>query len=189
LEHWRASLERSAFRHLHLGSMNCLQTLLPLVELARERGATISSDCQDGPHLEKVCVCWNTLPIVDIFMPNAREACIMTGTERAYDAARRLGEKIRVVVVKDGANGAWVAHGGEVMHVPGIQAGDVVDTTGAGDCFNAGFLYGYVTEGAPLDVCARYGNICGGLSVTGVGGATTAPTHTQLMDWMNRQPV
>jgi sugar/nucleoside kinase (ribokinase family) len=88
------------------------------------------------------------------------------------------------VVIKDGANGAWIGCEGETCHVPAVDAGPVVDTTGAGDCFNAGFLFGHVVEKAPPEICARYGNICGGLSVTQVGGSTASPTREQLMYWL-----
>ena len=56
---------------------------------------------------------------------------------------------------------------------------EVVDTIGAGDCFNAGFLYGHL-KGAPLETCPRYDNICGRLSTTARGGATAAPTRDEL---------
>jgi sugar/nucleoside kinase (ribokinase family) len=99
-----------------------------------------------------------------------------------------LKEWVNLVVVKDGARGAWVAHDDQVILSPGINAGAVVDTTGAGDCFNAGFLYGYVVERSAHALSARYGNICGGLSVTGVGGATAAPTQALLREWMAKLP-
>jgi sugar/nucleoside kinase (ribokinase family) len=100
------------------------------------------------------------------------------------EAARQLNQWVKVAVVKDGARGAWVAAEDRVWLVPGIHAGDAVDTTGAGDCFNAGFLFGRIVENASYDISARYGNICGGLSVTGVGGATAAPTYAGMRDWM-----
>jgi sugar/nucleoside kinase (ribokinase family) len=90
-----------------------------------------------------------------------------------------------MVVVKDGAGGAWSAYQGQIEHADAISAGEVVDTTGAGDCFNAGFLYGHIVEKVPPQRCLQYGNICGGLSVTAQGGATAAPTYDQLQRWMS----
>ncbi|NDJ60070.1 MAG: carbohydrate kinase family protein [Chloroflexi bacterium] len=182
-QHWLNSLQRSEFKHVHIGGFMLEQDLMALIRVARDKGATISMDCQDGPHLHQPCKCRDLAREVDIFMPNAREAVIVAETDDVASALDRLMQVIDVVVIKDGANGVLIGHQGAVTHVPAIQAGEVVDTTGAGDCFNAGFLYGYIVEGASLEQSGIYGNICGGLSVTGVGGATNAPTHAELMRW------
>ncbi|MEP7290271.1 MAG: carbohydrate kinase family protein [Chloroflexota bacterium] len=183
-DYWMEAVDSANFRHLHVGGLFPQEYMQPLFSRARERGATISMDCQDAPQLMTSCDWKAMLERVDIFMPNAREARMITHFDDMQAAVRRLNEWVEVVVVKDGANGAWVATENQVRLVPGIQAGTVVDTTGAGDCFNAGFLYGQLVEGVDSHLCARYGNICGGLSVTGVGGATTAPTHNELLDWL-----
>jgi sugar/nucleoside kinase (ribokinase family) len=184
--HWLSSMLSSEFKHLHLGGLEGIDHLHEMIALAHARGATVSADCQDGPHLLKPCECCDKLAGVDIFMPNAREALLITETDSVRAAVEKLSERVPLVVVKDGANGAWVAHEGEIIQSPSIKTiGDVIDTTGAGDCFNAGFLYGYIVEKVSLQQCAQYGNICGGLSVTAVGGATAAPTHVQLMERLN----
>ncbi|MCQ3930172.1 MAG: hypothetical protein DPW16_06900 [Chloroflexi bacterium] len=176
------SLDKCTFDHLHVGGLHTLEQLPDLLKIAKERDATTSTDCQDVPQLYRSSCEWRELlRHVDIFMPNMREAMMITHREDARDAVRRLLEWVNIAVVKDGANGAWVGRADEIIHVPAFKTGTVVDTTGAGDCFNAGFLYGYLIEKAPLDQCLRYGNICGGCSVTGVGGATAAPTHEQLL--------
>lgn len=181
--HWLSSMERSDFAHLHVGGLMPLDVLMPMLELARSRGATISIDCQDDPLLYAGCEFQQLLSMVDVVMPNLREALIMTRKETLEDAIQQLMSWVEVVLVKDGSRGAWYGSRGEVGHVEGVHAGDAVDTTGAGDCFNAGFLRGYVVEKAPVAVSVRYGNVCGGLSVTGIGGATTVPTYRELMCW------
>jgi sugar/nucleoside kinase (ribokinase family) len=186
-KHWLARLDNCHFRHLHLGGMMGKDLMFALMDRAWAQGATVSMDCGDGPHLEKPCDCRELVAQIDIFMPNSREARIIAEKADLMDAIGVLMQSGRMVVVKDGPNGVWIGHNGEIIHEPGVRVGPVVDTTGAGDCFNAGFLYGYVVERAALNVCARYGNICGGYSVTGVGGATTAPTHRQLIDLAGRE--
>jgi hypothetical protein len=183
---WLRAVQTSEYRHLHLGGLEPSEQIAPIFKAARERGATISMDCQDDPLLWLDCDWRELLAMVDIFMPNAREARLVAKLDDIGDAARLLSEWVSKVVIKDGANGAWVANQGSVHHSPAIHAGRVVDTTGAGDCFNAGFLFGSIVEGQPDEVSAGYGNICGGLSVTGSGGATTAPTYDELMGWLTK---
>lgn len=187
-DYWMEAVDSAIYRHVHVGGLMPQEHMQPLFKRARERGATVSMDCQDAPQLFSACDWKEMLSTVDMFVPNARESRIITGIDDLEAAARRLNEWVPVVVVKDGARGAWIAAEGRVWRSPAISAGAVVDTTGAGDCFNAGFLYGFITEGAPFETCARYGNICGGLSVTGVGGATAAPTRAELDIWLAKTP-
>lgn len=184
--HWLEALEKSEFRHVHVASLDCPERLQPVAELARARGATISVDCGDGVHLNQPAMCRDRLALVDIFLPNAREARIIAETDNVDEALQTLADIVPTMVIKDGARGAMAMHKGEKAYAPAIAAGPVVDTTGAGDCFNAGFLYGFVVEQAPLEMCLRMGNVCGGLSVTGIGGATAAPTRAQLTEWLER---
>lgn len=187
-DYWARAVEEASYKHLHLGGLMPPERMLPLFRRARERGATISMDCQDVPEIMATCDWEELLAAVDIFVPNAREARMVAKVKDLTEAINILKEWVKMVVVKDGARGAWVASGGEVRLIPGINAGRVVDTTGAGDCFNAGFLYCAIVEGGSRELSARYGNICGGLSVTGVGGATAAPTYDQLQVWLKDYP-
>ena len=105
---------------------------------------------------------------IDIFLPNAREARLLTGESEIEKALVELGRLCPLVVVKDGANGSYARQDGRTTHVPTIQVVPV-DTTGAGDCFNAGFLKGWLDQ-QPLETCLKWGNIVGALSTQAVGG-------------------
>jgi sugar/nucleoside kinase (ribokinase family) len=111
----------------------------------------------------------------DIFLPNASEARRMTGEQDTHGALSKLGELCPVVVIKDGANGSYSCVKSEIMHVPAIQV-DPIDTTGAGDNFNAGFLCAWL-DGNPIEICLKWGNIVGGLSTTELGGTTRKITR------------
>lgn len=105
---------------------------------------------------------------VDIFLPNALEARRLTGEQDLYDAIRRLGELCPLVVIKDGVNGSLAYTNNEVQKMPAIQV-EPIDTTGAGDNFNAGFIVAWL-DGKPIDTCLKWGNVVGGLSTTVSGG-------------------
>jgi sugar/nucleoside kinase (ribokinase family) len=180
---WLEQMQACDFKHLHIGGLMAYPELAPLAAEARRREATISMDCQDVPALHSDCKWRELLGLVDVFMPNAREAMLISRTSAVQSAIQQLMAWAPVVIVKDGANGAWIGAEGAITHVPAVNAGPVIDTTGAGDCFNAGFLRGYVIEHTPLQRCVQYANICGGLSVTQVGGATGAPTYDAMIGY------
>ncbi|NPV87305.1 MAG: carbohydrate kinase family protein [Anaerolineae bacterium] len=104
---------------------------------------------------------------VDIFAPNECEALAFTGEEDVFRALDRLAEIVPTVVIKRGGKGSIAKQGRQTWQVPAIDT-IVKDTTGAGDSFNAGFLYAYLA-GEPIDLCLRYGNVTGGLSVQNTG--------------------
>jgi sugar/nucleoside kinase (ribokinase family) len=99
----------------------------------------------------------------------------LTGTDTLQRADEILRPLVPTLVIKDGANGAYGWRDGQKFHSPPLDL-TPVDTTGAGDVFNAGFLTAFLA-GEPLPVCLRWGNICGGESTLGYGGVSTAPTR------------
>ncbi len=123
-----------------------------------------------------------------VFLPNALEARRMTGEEDLHKAMLALGKLCPLVVVKDGSNGSFGCQGGEVVHVPAIPI-TPLDTTGAGDCFNAGFLRAWL-DGKDLPECMRWGNISGALSTLAHGGTgqvvTQADIQERLKDYADR---
>jgi sugar/nucleoside kinase (ribokinase family) len=109
---------------------------------------------------------------VDVLFANEDETRIFTGFS-SEQGCRKLLELCPLVVVTAGEKGCFVGHKEEVHYVPGFPA-HAVDTTGAGDHFISGFLYGHL-HGLPLFDCARLGNRLGALLTEVIG--------TELSDW------
>jgi sugar/nucleoside kinase (ribokinase family) len=120
---------------------------------------------------------------VGIFMPNAREVCRLTGKTELLEGIRELQKWVPLLVVKDGTNGAYAAQDGHIIHVPGLRL-TPLDTTGAGDCFNAGFIKARML-GATLEECLKWGNIVGGLSTLGYGGTGMRVTENEVREQMS----
>jgi sugar/nucleoside kinase (ribokinase family) len=102
------------------------------------------------------------------YSPNCREAKTISKQANPEKAVRELGKICQTVIVKDGQNGCWCSDNGNIYHEPGYPV-KVVDTTGAGDCFNAGFLCAWL-DGKDIQTCLRWGNIAGALSTQKAGG-------------------
>ena len=149
-----------------------------LFAAARRADSLLFMDCQATQATLETPGVAEALGAVDIFAPNATEALQVTGAATVEEAAARLAELAPLVVVKLGAEGVLARVGQRTVRVPAIPV-RAVDTTGAGDCFNAGFLYSYLRE-APLELCLQSGSICGGLSTTAVGGSAAAPTAAEV---------
>ncbi|WP_285500746.1 carbohydrate kinase family protein [Actinokineospora sp. NBRC 105648] len=151
----------------------------------RESGVAVFLDCQDVPVTLATPTVREVLAAVEVFSPNEEEALRLTGAHTAERAARELARFTPTVVVKRGPAGAVAVRGDQVRAVS-APCVPVVDTTGAGDCFGAGFVHGMLT-GADLRGCLAAGVACGSASVTGVG-SSAAPTSAELAVWQERLP-
>jgi sugar/nucleoside kinase (ribokinase family) len=173
------SADLKDFAHLHVGSFFLQSALQPqlaaLFQMAHDQGLTTSLDpgwdpaerWADNPYL------WPTLAHTDYFLPNLDEATALTGGE---DQPERLAQRFQgTLVVKRGADGARAYDRRGLIASAAAFNVEVVDTTGAGDAFNAGFLYARCLEQAALDAALRFGTACGADAVTHLGGATDAP--------------
>ena len=96
---------------------------------------------------------------IDILFANEHELAALTGIEDFHEGIANLSAKVPIVVVTRSEKGAYAVHGGEHAEVPAEPIERVVDTTGAGDLFAAGFLSGHVRS-APLVECLKLGAIC-----------------------------
>jgi sugar/nucleoside kinase (ribokinase family) len=159
-------------KHFHLSSYYLHRALRPrvgeLFRLLKSKGLTISLDTNDDPDDRWEGNLHEVLRSVDVFLPNEREACKAAGTEDLESAIRKLSELVPVVVVKLGRKGAIAQRGRERFSSP-AKVVDAVDTVGAGDSFDAGFLHEYV-RGADISTCLANGNLAGALSTTRAGG-------------------
>jgi sugar/nucleoside kinase (ribokinase family) len=105
----------------------------------------------------------------DILFPNLDEGRVLTGLDEAGAIAERLAESFGTVVLTAGSAGALVAHGGSVTSVPAVVADAVIDPTGAGDAFCAGYLAHWVASGDPV-AAAREGALVASRAVGLIGG-------------------
>lgn len=160
-------------RHFHLSSLflhRALQADLPDLfrELKRHR-LTLSLDTNDDPEDKWDGVLQELLPLVDILLPNEREICRIARRDTLDEALDELAGVVPVIAVKCGPGGSVVQSGKQRLRVPGVENLHPVDTIGAGDSFNAGFLAAWLS-GYRLAECAMGGNITGALSTQGIGG-------------------
>jgi sugar/nucleoside kinase (ribokinase family) len=159
-------------RHFHFSSYYLQRGMQPrITELFRylkAKGLTVSLDTNDDPEDKWEGGLNEVLGHVDVFLPNEREACKAAGTEDLEEAIGKLSKLVPLVVVKLGRKGALAQRGTEQVTSPSKEVVPV-DTVGAGDSFDAGFLHQYV-RGADLRTCLASGNLAGALSTTRPGG-------------------
>jgi sugar/nucleoside kinase (ribokinase family) len=177
------------YDHMHVGSYFLQKGLQPglqdLFDLGHRTGLTTSLDTGWDPE-EK----WGgaklleLIALVDVFLPNEEEACAITGADDADLALHELGRRAMLVVVKQGAEGAMALHAGEIVRSPSFKV-DIADTTGAGDSFDAGFLFAHIVQGQQLEDALRFANACGALSTTGYGGTAAQPTLQQVLEMLS----
>lgn len=157
--------------HLHLTSYFLQKELRPsigrLLQRAKKNGMSTSIDPGGDPSgewdMSSLAECFQYL---DWFLPNADEIKGMTGTGDIHRAVRDL-PCVKGLVVKTGPDGAITRYKGEIRHHPGYTV-KITDTTCAGDCFDAGFLYG-ITTGRSFSEAVDLGNKFGARAVSCTG--------------------
>jgi sugar/nucleoside kinase (ribokinase family) len=170
-------------QHVHITSYYLLGHLHEFwkqqVPLLKKSGATISLDTNWSPFGDWHAV-HSILSYVDVFIPNEQEALHISGQSSVMEAGKWLSNFCELTVIKCGGDGAIAFNKNETItsfEVPAYLKKDlkIVDTTGAGDNFDAGFLKAWLS-GSKLEDCVRDGMICGTLSLKQVGGISSQPT-------------
>lgn len=169
-------------RHFHMSSLflhrGLKQDIPDLFRRMKNAGLSTSLDTNDDPEDQWDGVLDQVLPWVDVLLPNEREACKIAGTSDFDEAVASLSQRVPVVAVKRGSHGALARCGDEEIVVPPLPI-EPVDTVGAGDSFNAGFLFARL-HGGDLRACLQSGNGAGALSTLRAGG-TEAFRDGQLL--------
>lgn len=165
------------------------QPTAELLQCARAAGVTTFMDTvwdDKGRWMELLHPC---LPFIDYFVPSLPEAQAITGLDAPVDVAHALLDQgVSTVALKMGAYGCVVVNNvGDILSLPAFQV-EVVDATGAGDAFAAGFIAG-VYQDWPLEKTARFANSVGALCVTGLGATGGVSTLDQTLEFMESMPL
>ena len=164
-----------------------IEWFAPLADAAHAGGGMIVVDVESsapvqGAELEEI------VRISDLVFCNRRGLNLISGGDDLEKGAHRVVEiGTECVCVTLGKRGAWVSTREQDHYAPGFEV-PVVDTTGAGDCFHAAFLHGYLNK-QPLDQVMRFANAAAAISVRELGPRAGLPTQTQVEDFLKSEIV
>jgi sugar/nucleoside kinase (ribokinase family) len=163
------ALDWSEARHLHVAEYATLNEIPGLIDMAKAKGLSVSLDPSWDDALIRDSAFLSNCRGADIFLPNMEEARAITGARTPDAALDELVSWFPVVAIKAGPKGAVLGRGERRLRTaaPGVP---VVDTTGAGDAFNAGFIDAWL-DGASDQACLDAGVGSGSLAVGSAGGA------------------
>lgn len=146
--------------------------LVEIFRQAKEQNIIVCADMTKRKKGETVEDIAEALSYVDYLIPNEEEVVLLTGKKSVEEAAEILHQAgVKHVIIKCGSRGCYISSENIKMQIPAIEGIKPIDTTGAGDSFAAGFIYG-LSEGWSLEQCARFGNECGARAVQHVGATT-----------------
>ncbi len=157
-----SAIRFSDFAHLHIGELKTLQEMPVLLHMAKSAGLTVSLDCSWQDEYDKSAA--DLIAAVDVFLPNEHEVAALAAVGVPETCAP-------LTVIKCGMDGARARARADDTWTRSVAAPvRVVDATGAGDAFNAGFLSCWLDQGS-LEQCLTKGNACGAAAVQALGGA------------------
>lgn len=162
-------------RHLHFSSYflqpGFKNDLDKLFKMAKKAGLTTSFDAQWDPQEKWELDYKNILPYVDVFLPNEKELLNITGKKTIETAIDEIKNAANAIIIKLGNKGSFSVYKEKNLFKPAFSNEKVVDAIGAGDSFNAGFIYKFIQD-APIEACQVFGNLIGAVSTTAHGGTT-----------------
>lgn len=180
------------YQHVHVGSF-FLQTALQanlaqIFQMGHEQGVTTSLDVGWDPSETWMRNGYlaGVLAHTDAFLPNEDEAAALA------DDVETLKSKVSgTLFVKRGGRGASAYTTGDdgavtALHIPSFSV-NPIDTTGAGDAFNAGLIYGRYVRDETVESALRFAAACGAEATLHIGGATAAPTEQIIHAWIMEQ--
>lgn len=179
----------STARHMHMSSYY-LQTGMQkgcseLFRRTKGLGLSTSFDPDSDPSGTWDKSIFETLKYVDVFLPNQIEMLNIANCNDIESALDKLSKVVNTVVVKSGKYGVWARNFNKTIHSKAFQI-DVVDTTGAGDSFNSGYIYQYL-KGSDIEKCILWGNACAAISTTKPGGTTAFPNTSELQQFFSER--
>ena len=163
-------------RHIHISSVflqtGILKKIGEILSLAKELGISTSLDPQWDPSEKWDLNLKELLPFIDVFLPNTQEFLALTGQNDVHDAFDSVKDYAHTIAVKMGNSGSIGYKNGQILEKKPFLNVSVVDAIGAGDSFNAGFIYKYLQK-KTLDECLEFGNLAGAINTTSAGGTTS----------------
>ncbi len=174
----------SQAKHLHFSSYylqpGIKKDVQNLFSMAKELELTISFDMQWDPDEKWDMDYQNVLKFVDVFLPNEQEILHLTGERNLEKAIEKISNTNSKIVVKIGKKGSLLNYGKETITGNPFTNDNVVDAIGAGDSFNAGFIYKFL-ENAEDEECLEFANLMGAVSTTAAGGTTAFKDFQRVM--------
>ncbi len=165
----------SRAKHLHFSSFflqpGMRDGVGKLFRTAQGLGLTTSFDMQWDPEEEWDLDIEDILPHVNVFLPNENELMYLSGKNNLNEAINFIENYTDILVIKSGNRGSTVCFGDEIINLPAFLNESVVDAIGAGDSFNAGFIYKFIMRNS-IPECQEFGNLTGAMSTTAAGGIT-----------------
>jgi len=173
----------SRAKHLHFSTYfmqpGLRKDIGRLFRTAQHLGLTTSFDMQWDPQEEWDLDYEEILPYVDVFLPNEKELMFLSGKNNLSEAINFIKKYTDILVIKRGNQGSMVWYRDEILDRPAFINQSVVDAIGAGDSFNAGFIYKFI-KGHTIPECQEFGNLTGAVSTTAAGGTTAFQDHDEF---------
>lgn len=155
---------------------------------ARSRDVLVTLDLETSDAERGLPALRELLTSTDIVFPNETALSVLTGEDPETAARQLLELGAEIVVVKKGAEGCLILTEEDLWSVPSFRPPAMVDSTGAGDCFNAAFVTGYLRGWIP-ERCGKFASAAAALSLREVGARGAIPTYEEVERFMTSPSV